>query len=157
MARRTPRYDVGNRRAHPLTLGGNHPARRLSCTYVLEATLFSSTLVGVSESSRRFIAGIYVSASFFLASLPPDSPRLQLPPVEGNRRESTKALLDREAAWGPRWLPTTPKVPRLKLPGGIGTQEHIYSRHSPRLMPKLSPTDPVRRAARLMEVEGAIR
>lgn len=92
----------------------------------------------------------------FLGGLPANSPR-RLPRITASRKDVTEASLAEDRKWGPRWLPVTENIPRLKLPGALGTQEHIYSKLSPRgLMPSLSPRDPVLRQARQLDAEGLL-
>ena len=41
-----------------------------------------------------------------------------------------------------RWVPTSVNMTRLALPGGPGTQDHMYSKRSPRLVYALNDDDP---------------
>ena len=107
-------------------------------------------------NTKSRVFSVAPSDSKFLAELPPDSPR-RLPPITASRKEVAEASVAADRAWGPRWLPVTTNIPRLKLPGAVGTQEHIYSKRSPRgLMPSLSPRDPVLRQAKLLDAEGLL-
>ena len=110
----------------------------------------------IPPSTKSRVFSVAPSDSKFLTDLPANSPR-RLPPITASRKQVAEASLAEDRAWGPQWLPVTTNIPRLKLPGATGTQEHIYSKRSPRgLMPSLSPRDPVLKQAKLLDAEGLL-
>ena len=53
-----------------------------------------------------------------------------------------RALHTKRAAFRTRWKPTSVVMTRIAMPGGPGTQEHMYVLQSPRLMYALPDDDP---------------
>ena len=53
-----------------------------------------------------------------------------------------RALHTKRAAFRTRWKPTSMVMTRIAMPGGPGTQEHMYVKRSPRLMYALPDDDP---------------